>query len=212
MGKKTTKSVDKLRSDVQALSEAVWALKEHVRVEVAAESAANGSRMQKSRQLTKLEQQADIDSVRGVVSSYGSYVVADRSGADEKKVQWQLENVATESLIPDDLDDAAQRLGAIGHRQRLAILIALLEQPQSANDLVSTLELGTTGAAYHHLNVLQSAGFVIQEERGTYELAPHQISSIVGILTALAASPSVDVINHQPDGSPDSERAKAASG
>jgi len=41
----------------------------------------------------------------------------------------------------------AHLLAAIGHRQRIAILKTILNQPCSAADLVSTLNLGTTGAA-----------------------------------------------------------------
>lgn len=191
MPKKTSKTVDKLRGDVQALTEAVWALKEHVRVEAAAESAANGSRNQKSGRLSRLEKQAQVDDSRGLVSIYGSFRLPEQAGT-ERKVHWQLENRTVESLIPDDIETAAQQLGAIGHRQRLAILIALLQQPSSVSDLVTSLELGTSGAAYHHLNVLQGTGYVIQQERGIYEVAPEQVGCIAGILAALAATPTIE--------------------
>lgn len=192
MAKKTDKVIEKLRSDVQALSEAVWALKDHVRIEAAAGAAANGSRQRRTKKLGDLESQLSASGDRGAVSSYGSYLATQRSG-DSVKVQWQQEHVATESLAPANLEMAATRLSAIGHRQRLAVLLALLKRPSSASDLVGSLDLGTTGAAYHHLNVLQQAGFVIQEERGTFEIAPEQIGTLLGILAALASEASVEV-------------------
>lgn len=192
MGKKTDKLVEKMRSDVQALSEAVWSLKDQVRIEAAADAAASGSKGARSKTLGDLETQADGSNGRGAISSYGSFLAKQRSG-DSVKVQWQQENVATDSLIPDDLELAAARLSAIGHHQRLGILLALLEQPSSVSDLVASLGLGTTGGAYHHLNVLQNAGFVVQEERGTYEIEPEQIGTVIGILSALAADASVQV-------------------
>lgn len=203
MGKKTGKLIEKLRGDVQALSEAVWALKQHVRVEAAAEAAANGSKHARSKRLGRLESQVEGSDTRGAMSSYGSYLASNRSG-ESVKVQWQQENIATESLMPDDLEFAAARLSAIGHRQRLGILLALLQRPSSAGALVTSLDLGTTGAAYHHLNVLQNAGFVVQEERGTYEIAPEQIGAVLGILSALTSDSKVEVIepDEQPDDAP----------
>lgn len=202
MPKKTSKTVEKLRGDVQALTEAVWALKEHVRVEAAAESAANGSRNHKSGRLSRLDKQAQVDDSRGLVSIYGSFRLPEQAGS-ERKVHWQLENRSVESLIPDDIEAAAQQLGAIGHRQRLAILVALLQQPSSVSDLVTSLGLGTSGAAYHHLNVLQGTGYVIQQERGIYEVAPEQVGCIAGILASLAATPTIEVIETAAEETPD---------
>jgi DNA gyrase subunit B len=205
MAKKAAKSVDKLRADVQALSEAVWALKEHVRIEAAAESAANGQRNQKSRKLVRLEERAEADGARGVVSAWGTYRLPGPAG--ERTVQWQMESAPADALIPDDLEEAAVRLAAIGHRQRLAILVSLLRQPASVSELVATLELGTSGAAYHHLKALQVAGLVVQEERGVFEVAPDQVGYIVGIFSALAMEPTVE----EPDPAPSPDGAVAGS-
>lgn len=195
MAKKTSKTVEKLRGDVQALSEAVWALKEHVRVERAGASAADGSRSQLSPKLGKLDRRADDEAALGAVSSYGTFRLPDPNGA-MRKVRWQVENASVESLIPEDIDLAAQRLAAIGHRQRIAILVHLIQQPSSVSELVSNLDLGTSGAAYHHLNVLQGSGLVAQQERGTFEVVPQQTGFIVGILTALATTPTVESPSH----------------
>lgn len=191
MGKKTTKTVEKLRADVQALSEAVWALKKQVRVEVAAESAANGTQDRKSRKLIKLEETTSGSNARGMVSTWGTYRLPGVTGA-ERRINWEHENVDAGALVPADLDAAATRLAAIGHRQRLAILVSLLGQPSSVSELVGSLELGTSGAAYHHLNVLQGAGLVVQQERGIFEIAPEQVGTLVGVLSALATSATIE--------------------
>lgn len=190
MAKKSDKSLQKLRTDVQALSEAVWALKQHVRVEVAAESAAKDTRSRKSRKLARLEERANVDGARGLVSGWGTWRLPGSTG--DRSVQWEMENVPADGLAPDDLDTAATRLAAIGHRQRLAILLSLIHQPASVTEMVSTLELGTTGAAYHHLKALQGAGLVVQEERGVFEIAPEQVGFVIGILAALAIEPTVE--------------------
>lgn len=203
MAKKTVKTLQKLRADVQGLSEAVWALKQHVRVEIAAESAAHDSRTRKSRTLERLEEQAASDDERGLVSAWGTWRLPGPAG--ERTVQWQMEGTPANDLAPDDLDAAAIRLAAIGHRQRLAILLALLRQPASVSEMVASLGLGTTGAAYHHLKALQGAGLVTQEERGIFEIAPEQVGFVVGILSALATEAAV--AEPEPVESPDGEVA-----
>jgi ArsR family transcriptional regulator, arsenate/arsenite/antimonite-responsive transcriptional repressor len=202
MGKKSARMIAKLRTDVQALSEAVWAMKDQVRVEAAAESAASGSRKRKSRKLRDLEAQLADGNARGNVSGYGTFRLPGMNGTS-RMVRWQLENATTDRVIPDDLDHTATVLAAVGHRQRLAIVIALLQQPMSVNELVSSLELGTSGAAYHHLNVLQHAGMVAQQERGTFEVVPEQVSTIIGILSSLIVTPMVEIEDTVPAGASD---------
>ncbi len=198
MGKKSARMIAKLRSDVQALSEAVWAMKDHARIEAAAESAASGSRKRKSRKLRELEANLAEGDGRGNVSGYGTFRLPGVNGTS-RMVRWQLENTTMERVIPDDLEHTATVLAAVGHRQRLAIVIALLQQPMSVNDLVTSLDLGTSGAAYHHLNVLQNAGLVTQQERGTFELVPEQVSAIIVILSALIVTPMVEVESPVPE-------------
>jgi DNA gyrase subunit B len=198
MGKKSARMIAKLRTDVQALSEAVWAMKDQVRVENAAESAASGSRKRKSRKLRELESNLADGDAGGIVSGYGTFRLPGVNGTS-RTVRWQFENATTERVLPDDLESTATVLAAVGHRQRLAIVIALLEQPMSVNELVTSLDLGTSGAAYHHLNVLQNAGMVTQQERGTFELVPEQVSVIIGILSALMVTPMVEVETPVPE-------------
>ena len=101
--------------------------------------------------------------------------------------RWEQEEDAA-SLLAVDENQVAQLLAAIGHRQRLAILKLVLDRPCSAADLVAALNLGTTGAAYHHLNVLQAADLVTQEERGVYIVQPHRVSAIFAVLAGVSSA------------------------
>lgn len=192
-GKKVKSEVEGIRSELQNLSEAVWALREHVSVQAAV--AAASTPIERSPNgvggipgatigvATDLANRAEHDDERGITTTRG--VFRDSQGAREYR--WESEETA-ETLLALDDGVVAQMLAAIGHRQRLAILKAILNRPSSASDLVSSLHLGTTGAAYHHLNVLQAADLVTQEERGIYVVRPHRVSAIFAILAGVLSA------------------------
>lgn len=186
MGKKTGKRIDRLSGDVRVLSETVSALRDQIRTGAAADAAINDA---KSRNRPK----PDDSNAPGIVSASGSWSGRHHSG-ETWTARWQQQG-----SDPGDLDTAAHTLAAIGHRQRLSIVLALLEQPASVGDLVATLVLGTSGAAYHHLNVLAAAGFVEQRERGIWEIAPARIGSLLGVFAALTAETTVDTESTHPE-------------
>src|SRR4051794_33012873 len=107
-----------------------------------------------------LAQRAVERGVRGIVAFSGSYVEI-----GEREYRWQREKSAEDLLAQDD-EAVARVLAALGHRQRLSLLKAILEQPATAAELIDRLRLTSTGQAYHHLNTLQSAGLIRQGERG----------------------------------------------
>ncbi len=74
-------------------------------------------------------------------------------------------------------------LAALGHRQRLLLLKAILQRPASVAELVERLGMGTTGQAYHHLHLLQAADLIEQEARGQFSFKGHRVP---GFLTLLA--------------------------
>ena len=183
-GKKVKGEVEGIRSELQNLSEAVWALREHINVQNAGAAAATSSRRPKlvhanGEQASNL---AGSGEGRGAVSTSG--VVRDALGTREYR--WEFQASADDLLAIDD-DHASRVLAAIGHRQRLAILKAILNKPTTAAELVTSLDLGTTGAAYHHLNVLQSADLVTQESRGVFLVSPQRVSAIFAILAGLSS-------------------------
>lgn len=202
--KKTKNEIDSLRGDVQSLSEAVWALRDHVTVQSAAAGAANGAVPAASAHsmATDLAERASVDREQGIVSTRGYFV----NGHGSREYRWELERSAAHLLAVDE-DVVARILAAVGHRQRLLILKAILDKPSSAADLVTSLDLGTTGAAYHHLNVLQAADLVIQEARGTFTVQPQRVSAIFAILAGVESAASTTYADHESSDTKSAERA-----
>lgn len=190
-GKKVKGEVESLRVEIQNLSEAVWALREHVTVQSVAAAAGNG-RLPGVAAATIAADLATGNG-RGTVVTRGAV----RNQPGTREYRWDVE-AGVESLLAIDDAAAAQFLAAVGHRQRLAILKAILEAPSTAADLVSQLDLGTTGAAYHHLNVLQAAGLVTQETRGRFELEPTRVSALLAIFAGIASASATEVVETEP--------------
>lgn len=221
-GKKGKSEVDGIRTELQHLSEAVWALREHLAVQdaitaasssprhaslngalhpgdtpadgefPAVATASSGGAADFARRLSESHFE------RGIVATWGQF----KDAAGTQAYRWELEEDAA-TLLATDETEIAQVLSAIGHRQRLAILKQILDQPRSAADLVTALNLGTTGAAYHHLNVLQAADLVTQEERGIYIVQPHRVSAIFAILAGVASA-SERIALHREDAAEES--------
>lgn len=210
MAGKKKGEVEAIRSELQHLSEAVWALREHVTVQSAAAAAAASSpgaspAPPPAAIATDLVAEA---SGRGVVETRG--VV--RNAAGDREYRWDLKAPAAELLAIDE-ETASRILAAIGHRQRLAILKTILAAPATAADLVSGLDLGTTGAAYHHLNVLQAADLVMQEGRGVFAVRPHRVSALYAIFAGIESAMATSVTEASPAGtSPNGEVTEPAPG
>lgn len=86
------------------------------------------------------------------------------------------------------INDAAALMSALSQPQRLRMTLILAEGPSKVAAIVEQLGLKTTGAAYHHLNVLINSGIAVQPERGTFELAPDAAGNINALLVALFGS------------------------
>jgi hypothetical protein len=156
-GKKVRNEIDGIRAELRTLSEAVWALRDKVTFHNAAAAAvANPNHPKRKSAAGESEPQG-----AGTVISRGA-VVDEVTG---REIRWTFDGSIEEVLAIDD-ESTARVLAAVGHRQRLAILKRILASPSTVADLVADLELGTTGAAYHHLNVLQAANLATQATRG----------------------------------------------
>lgn len=205
--KKARNEIDSLRGDVQSLSEAVWALRDHVTVQSAAAGAVNGavSAADAASMATDLAERSSKDREQGIVSTRGYFV----DGNGSREYRWELERTAADLLTVDE-DVVARILAAVGHRQRLLILKAILDKPSSAADLVASLDLGTTGAAYHHLNVLQAADLVTQEGRGVFMVVPHRVSAIFAILAGVESAATTAYSDGESRDTESAERDDAA--
>jgi len=211
-GKKVKSEVEGIRNELQHLSEAVWALREHVTIQAAAAAAASSSgKHHKAKPVEPAAVDLNVaEAIRGTVVTRG--VVRNADG--DREYRWDVEATVDDLMAADD-DQAARLLAAIGHRQRLAILKRLLDRPTTAAELVDSLDLGTTGAAYHHLNVLQSADLVTQEGRGVFVVQPHRVSALFTIFAGIDTVASMTVteppgLEREPDEDrePDSGDAK----
>jgi DNA gyrase subunit B len=75
-------------------------------------------------------------------------------------------------------------LASVGNSQRLAILLALLQQPASVTQLMQHTGANTTGQIYHHLKPLLAADLV-QEEKGVYAIVPHRVQGLIMLLAGV---------------------------
>jgi len=155
------------------------ALKEEVRRLAEAVKAPMEPRFAQAKQLREMTEQAGR---AGFIQHAGYY------SSGERGYMWEYTPVATETLLSLDDEEVAKVLAALGNKQRLAIVKAILKQPASAAELVERLDMGTTGQVYHHLKALQTTGLITQEERGVYAFRGPRVS---GLLLMLAAAQNV---------------------
>ena len=201
--KKLRKSVDELRSDLQELAESFAAFRDQFSTQqaaAAAERQTGANRLQNGRTpvTDALAETTSSAGNAGHVSLFGFY--EDTSVPEEPlNYSWSLEQAAVDNVLDFPVEQYAQVLAATGHRQRLAIILMVLEEPATANDVVHDLQLGTTGAAYHHLNVLQAAGIVEQRQRGIFSIVPEQVPVLLTIFAALSGAMGIDISQPEPE-------------
>lgn len=89
-------------------------------------------------------------------------------------------------LLSLQRDKAAKVLSALGHKQRLELLLEVWREPLTGAELVERLNMGTTGQLYHHLKALTGADLLKQEERGgRYTIPDHRRFPMLFLLSAL---------------------------
>ena len=193
-GKKSRNEIESIRNDLNKLTEAVWALRDQVQSELAASAASRtgGAGTPERMPLPARDPDDDALGEAGTASAFGNYEIPD----DTSSVRWLLDTQPVAGIVENTPETAASTLAAVGHPQRLAILSTILQKPSSAGELVETLSLGTTGAAYHHLNVLQAAGFVTQQQRGIFRFQPERIPVFVTLLAALGDRLQVEILDN----------------
>lgn len=85
-----------------------------------------------------------------------------------------------------DTEKTARVLNALGHKQRLDIIRALLIRPMSGPELVEQLNMGTTGQLYHHTKALLASGLLTHEERGgKYRIPEQRVLPLMLLLTGV---------------------------
>jgi DNA gyrase subunit B len=99
--------------------------------------------------------------------------------------EWVTDYHAAEDLLAQDDQTVARVLAALGNRQRVALLKAILEKPATAAELVERLGMGTTGQVYHHLKALQAADLIVQEERGIFAFNAPRVQPFLLLLAGV---------------------------
>lgn len=111
-----------------------------------------------------------IGQSRGLVSWAG------RVETDDGPLEWQMLRDVDDLLDLDEhsIQEPADRLAALGHPTRLAIIAAIINGTTKVSELTEAVGLTTTGQLYHHLNTLISAGWVRFVRRGRVEMLPER--------------------------------------
>lgn len=91
----------------------------------------------------------------------------------------------TEDILHADWAERAERMSALGHPLRLALMRLLLNGEHTVAQLVDELELGSTGVAYHHLNQLHTSGWITTPRRGVWAIPPGRVVPLLAIIIAL---------------------------
>ncbi|UJF31440.1 winged helix-turn-helix domain-containing protein [Paenibacillus hexagrammi] len=73
---------------------------------------------------------------------------------EKSRYRWEPHGRDVKQLVDLDSDKVAKILSALGHKQRIDILKAVLQQPLTGAELVDRLNMGTTGQLYHHIKAL----------------------------------------------------------
>lgn len=113
-------------------------------------------------------------------------VFTGRMPAGDDAVEYQYGRTG-DFLAELDWGPLAERLAALGHPIRLAVLQHLLAGPATAAELASTLELGSVSVAYHHLGQLARAGWVASAGRGRHAIPD---ARLIPLLAAIIAAES----------------------
>jgi DNA gyrase subunit B len=132
--------------------------------------------------LAKLVKFAEEQGENGAIAYTGTF----STGQGEAVMQSVWSSVVpTERLLHLNDNQMVERvLSSVGNQQRLKILLALLKQPMTVNQLMAVLGSNTTGQVYHHLKPLVAAD-IIKEERGVYAVKPHRVQGILMLLAGV---------------------------
>ncbi len=119
-------------------------------------------------------------------SGGGTVYYSGRYEGKGRAFRWMPQERQMEGLLRLNTDKASKVLSALGHKQRLDILRAVVNEPLSGAALVERLNMGTTGQLYHHLKALLGADLLVQEPGGGYTLPGHRMLPLLLLLAALS--------------------------
>lgn len=100
---------------------------------------------------------------------------------DGRAARWQ-EGRELPGLLDVDVDQVADVLGALGNPVRLRLLLRLIDEPQTVQDLTAVEGIGTAGQVYHHLRQLTATGWARPQGAGRYEVPAARVIPLLGAL------------------------------
>lgn len=106
-----------------------------------------------------------------------------------RQSNWIRNEVNTDNLLALIENNTAEKvLHCIGNRDRLQILLAILKNPMTVAELVSTCNLNSTGQAYHHMKPLLAADLIVEDvnNKGVYIVQYHKVQGIIMLLAGIS--------------------------
>ncbi|MCQ9386128.1 ArsR family transcriptional regulator [Brevibacterium sp. 50QC2O2] len=101
----------------------------------------------------------------------------------EGPVAWQWGRPTAE-LLGRDFADAGERLAALSHPVRLALVQAVLAGTSTSADLTALPGMGTSGQVYHHLHQLAATGWLQSPRRGHWRVPADRVVPLLVIIMA----------------------------
>ncbi|MEF3303283.1 ATP-binding protein [Paenibacillus sp. GYB003] len=171
-------------AELDALKAQVAELERTIRrwTETQAAVPAAGNRERTAAETVSLDVgDGDGDGDRGAIYFSGHY----RSGG--RTMRFDARERSLGGLLGINSEKAAKVIAALGHKQRLDLLLAVWDEPLTGSELVERLNMGTTGQLYHHLKALAGADLLAQEERGgKHTIPPHRRFQLLLLLAAVS--------------------------
>lgn len=102
------------------------------------------------------------------------------TGVGLAQYQWTR---PTSTLTEHPWDDQLERIAAVAHPVRGAILRHLLDGPATVVDLVEAGVVTSTGTAYHHVAALTAAGWLTKQPGGRLAVPVGRIVPLLTLIT-----------------------------
>lgn len=127
---------------------------------------------------------ATAPNINEATSEVGSVFYSGQVRLNGHSIRWEPQERRMDQLLDMNTEKAAKILAALGNKQRLDILKAVMAEPLTGSELVERLNMGTTGQLYHHLKALLGADLLVQEQGGRYALPQHRSLPFLLLLSA----------------------------
>ncbi len=133
-----------------------------------------------AKELDRLENACGESGTTGRITYLGVFASGGRQST------WMRNDVNTDNLLSLAENGTADKvLKCIGSQEKLNVLVALLRQPRTVQQLVDECGFSSTGQVYHHLKPLLAANVVEESARGQYNVVPHRVQGLVMLLAGI---------------------------